>query len=289
MQYLAKGKRSIVYTISYKGKLAAIKQQRKDSSANNVVEREFEILKKLNKHSIGPKAYALSSGLIMELLKGPTIEEYITKASRASILIMLSKVLKKLRKLDSLGYSKQEMTNPYKHIIITKKGPRLLDFERCRFTRSPSNVTQFLNYLYKKKMQLAAKGIFILDKKLRPLAARYKRKLGKNSFKPIFDEVMQKGFAARVYFEVSKIPQGRVSSYKAIAEKLGSRAYRAIGQALNKNPFWPIVPCHRILASDGSLGGFARGEQEKLRLLKAEGVSIENQKIIKTHRKNSLD
>ncbi|MBI4335571.1 MAG: MGMT family protein, partial [Candidatus Omnitrophica bacterium] len=52
------------------------------------------------------------------------------------------------------------------------------------------------------------------------------------------------------------------------------KAYRAVGNALNKNPFAPIVPCHRVVKSDGSLGGFAKGKRQKLRLLKREGLTL---------------
>ncbi len=52
------------------------------------------------------------------------------------------------------------------------------------------------------------------------------------------------------------------------------RAYRAVGNALNKNPFPVIIPCHRVVKSDGSLGGFAKGAAAKLRLLKKEGLTV---------------
>jgi methylated-DNA-[protein]-cysteine S-methyltransferase len=83
-------------------------------------------------------------------------------------------------------------------------------------------------------------------------------------------------FQARVYNAVKAIPRGQVRSYKWVARKIGSpRACRAVGNALNKNPFAPVVPCHRVVKSDGSLGGFAKGAKAKLRLLKAEGLTLE--------------
>ncbi|MBU0979875.1 MAG: MGMT family protein [Nanoarchaeota archaeon] len=86
-------------------------------------------------------------------------------------------------------------------------------------------------------------------------------------------------FQERVYEVSRKIPAGRVSTYKAIADALGVKAYRAVGMAMKSNPYWPDVPCHRIVASDGSLGGFAKGVAEKKRLLEAEGVEIVDGKI----------
>lgn len=73
---------------------------------------------------------------------------------------------------------------------------------------------------------------------------------------------------------------GEVRSYKWVAAKIGRpRAYRAVGSALNKNPFAPYVPCHRVVRSDGSLGGFARGAAAKNKLLRREK---EIAKIIKS-------
>ncbi len=78
-------------------------------------------------------------------------------------------------------------------------------------------------------------------------------------------------FQKRVYKAVKLVPYGETRSYKWVAEKVGSpKAFRAVGQALNKNPFPVIVPCHRVICSDGSLGGFSLGISEKKRLLEKE-------------------
>ncbi|MDP3640290.1 MAG: MGMT family protein [Nanoarchaeota archaeon] len=63
-------------------------------------------------------------------------------------------------------------------------------------------------------------------------------------------------FERKVYALCRKIPEGKVTTYKSIAEALGTKAYRAVGQALKKNPYAPQVPCHRVIATDGSLGGY---------------------------------
>ena len=78
-------------------------------------------------------------------------------------------------------------------------------------------------------------------------------------------------FEERVYNVVKKIPRGEVLTYKEVAWFAGSpRAWRAVGNALNKNPF-KEVPCHRVIRSDGRIGGFARGTKEKIKILKGEG------------------
>ena len=90
-------------------------------------------------------------------------------------------------------------------------------------------------------------------------------------------------FAQKVYLITKKIPKGKVSTYKVIAEKLGTKAYRAVGSALNKNRD-KNVPCHRVIKSDGSVGGFARGTKEKIRLLRKEGIKIKGGKVEKRFR-----
>lgn len=86
-------------------------------------------------------------------------------------------------------------------------------------------------------------------------------------------------FNERVYTLTKKIPKGKVSTYKEIAHALNCKAYRAVGNALNKNPYFS-VPCHRVIKSNGFVGGFARGQKAKIKLLKNEGISIKNNKII---------
>ncbi len=85
-------------------------------------------------------------------------------------------------------------------------------------------------------------------------------------------------FSEKVYQMVKLIPKGKVSTYKDIALALGTKAYRAVGNALNKNPY-KTVPCHRIVKSDGSLGGYSRGISEKIKLLKSEGILIVRGKV----------
>ena len=87
-------------------------------------------------------------------------------------------------------------------------------------------------------------------------------------------------FSDKVYKIVKKIPSGRVSTYKNVAETLGCRAYRAVGNALNKNSCAPVVPCHRVVCSDGRTGGFVSGIKNKIRLLNKEGVRVIKGKVL---------
>ena len=89
-------------------------------------------------------------------------------------------------------------------------------------------------------------------------------------------------FQRRVYLELLNVPCGETISYGELARRIGCRSAQAVGQALKRNPFAPDVPCHRVVASDGSIGGFeGKREGEKIdkkkRLLEMErGVSSEN-------------
>lgn len=79
-------------------------------------------------------------------------------------------------------------------------------------------------------------------------------------------------FQKSVWKALLEIPYGQTSSYKQIANLIGNpKAVRAVGTACGNNPFLIIIPCHRIVKSDGSLGGFAYGSEIKKKLLKLEG------------------
>ena len=82
-------------------------------------------------------------------------------------------------------------------------------------------------------------------------------------------------FEKKVWKKLGQIQYGQVDSYKGLAKKVGSpRAARAVGNALSKNPFPLIIPCHRIISTDGSLGGFTGGISIKRKLLRHEKSSL---------------
>jgi len=89
----------------------------------------------------------------------------------------------------------------------------------------------------------------------------------------------KKSFNERCYEVLKKVPKGKVTTYKEIAKRLKSKGYRAVGNAMNKNPYAPRVPCHRVVCSDGKVGGFAHGTKKKIEMLRKEGVGIVNGKI----------
>jgi len=86
-------------------------------------------------------------------------------------------------------------------------------------------------------------------------------------------------FTQKVYELVKQIPKGYVSTYSDVAKVLGTKAYRAVGNAMNKNPYAPKVPCHRVVKSNREVGGFASGTKKKIQMLRKEGVEIKKGKI----------
>ncbi|MDZ4198054.1 MAG: MGMT family protein [Kiritimatiellia bacterium] len=96
-------------------------------------------------------------------------------------------------------------------------------------------------------------------------------------------------FALRVYETVRRIPRGRVSTYGRVAAMIGCGSPRAVGSALRRNPFAPEVPCHRVIASSLSPGGYqgfwsGAAVQRKLDRLAAEGVRFEHGRLAEPDR-----
>ncbi len=95
---------------------------------------------------------------------------------------------------------------------------------------------------------------------------------------------MPMSFDEKVWKLMERIPKGKVTTYGLIAKELNTKAYRAVGNACRKNPYAPRIPCHRVVRSDGSVGGFAGKTSgptviRKIRLLKRENVDIKNGKV----------
>ena len=82
-------------------------------------------------------------------------------------------------------------------------------------------------------------------------------------------------FQKKVYEVVRKIPEGKVMTYKQVAKLTGyPKAYRAVGNALNKNPDPKTIPCHRVIRLDGRVGGYREGTKKKINLLKSEHIKL---------------
>ena len=84
-------------------------------------------------------------------------------------------------------------------------------------------------------------------------------------------------FQLKVWSYLKKIPRGRLKTYSQVAKGIGKPlAVRAVANAIGKNPYPPKIPCHRVIRSDGSLGGYSGkgGIKTKKKLLKKEGITL---------------
>ena len=92
---------------------------------------------------------------------------------------------------------------------------------------------------------------------------------------PVVEWAGLTAFQQHVYRVVCTIPTGETRSYRWVAQRIGRPgAARAVGNALHRNPFAPTVPCHRVVRADGTVGGFAWGQEKKRRLLEAERAGL---------------
>ena len=90
---------------------------------------------------------------------------------------------------------------------------------------------------------------------------------------------IEESFNEKCYNLLKNVPKGRVTTYRSLARALNTKAYRAVGTAMNKNKHAPIIPCHRVVNSNGKLGGYTLGINKKISILRSEGVEIKNRRV----------
>lgn len=84
----------------------------------------------------------------------------------------------------------------------------------------------------------------------------------------------------KIYKKLLEVPKGKITTYGELAKAVGMKnGQRVVGRIMNKNPYPVIVPCHRVVKSDGKVGGYAYGEEIKSNMLQNEGIEIKNGKI----------
>ncbi len=175
---ITKGHRGIICSGNLKNKKIIVKHQRKNIWAKETVKREAGYLRLLNKHNIGPKLiFAKDDYFIAGYIKGKLIKDFLKTATRKQKINIIKNILKQCYALDQLKINKEEMHNPYKHIIISKN-PMMIDFERANKTTNPKNVTQFCQYISK-----------ILRIDLIDLARQYKLSPTKQNFSKIIKAI----------------------------------------------------------------------------------------------------
>jgi len=85
----------------------------------------------------------------------------------------------------------------------------------------------------------------------------------------------------KIYKKLLEVPKGKITTYGELAKAVGLKnGQRAVGKIMNKNPYPVIIPCHRVINSNGKIGGYAYGQEIKSNMLSKEGIKIQNGKIL---------
>jgi release factor glutamine methyltransferase len=185
---LTKGHRGIIYTARYNGKKAVVKQKLPESKAVARMANEARWLRVLNKYDVGPRFIKHDKEwFAYYYVDGVFFPEFMEKSKKSDIKKVIIDVFQQMKVLDEKKINKEEMHNPYKHIIVKDSKATLIDFERTHITKKPHNVTQFCQYLTFKAVYdtLKRKGFRFEKRKLRSLAARYKKKMDEENFKAV--------------------------------------------------------------------------------------------------------
>lgn len=188
MEPARRGKRGLVLLQRRGPMTVAVKVRNPRSRAPNTLPHEARILRLVNAKGLGPALVeADEDKLVMEYIMGIPLGDFLESASRQELLAVLRGILRQCRLLDEMGVSKQELTNPYKDILVREGGPVLLDFERARLTSKPKNVTQFCQYLSSKKIRpiLERSGLALPVAKLREDTRAYKAAPSEKAFRAI--------------------------------------------------------------------------------------------------------
>jgi predicted Ser/Thr protein kinase len=180
-EYLAKGKRGIVSTAMFGRRKVVIKEVN-PSSVVDTIAHEAQMLKLVNSKGVGPLFIALQdNSLVREYIDGIEILDWLLSAKKEMIKKVFLDILGQCRSMDELGINKLEMTHPTKHILVRKGKPVFIDFERCRYTQKPKNVTQVIQWMTGAEVQslLQAKGLIIDRQVMLTHAKEYKRTYSK--------------------------------------------------------------------------------------------------------------
>ncbi len=84
-----------------------------------------------------------------------------------------------------------------------------------------------------------------------------------------------------IYKKLLQVPRGKITTYGELSKTVGLKnGHRVVGRIMNKNPYPVIIPCHRVVNSNGQIGGYAYGKDVKTNMLNKEGIEIQNGKIL---------
>jgi len=185
----AKGHRSVVYKGEYKGKEVAIKIE---GNIKGKIKNEIKWLKILNKYNIGPNLIFYNKEYIVyEFINGLLLIDFLKKNGKNKVIVVLKKIFSELKILDELKVDKKELHHPFKHIFISNTKIKMIDFERCKNSKKPKNVSQFCQFLMSKKVNelLKEKGFKVNNKNVIMCLKIYKKDYSEKSFKKILENL----------------------------------------------------------------------------------------------------
>lgn len=163
---------------------------------------------------------------------------------------------------DRISYS--GLDTPFGPIFIAKTVKGV-----CLINLSTISEAEFLSCIRKRFRQEAIRDGKRLKNVMNELSDYFGGR--RVNFQSVLDLSIGTEFQKKVWEKVSEIPYGEQRTYKWIADEIGNpNSVRAVGNAVGKNPVPPIIPCHRVIRSDGQLGGFSSGISLKIWLLKRE-------------------
>jgi len=154
-------------------------------------------------------------------------------------------------------------------ILLAKRNAGL---SLAHFVRDESHLQEITESFQKKGLPLRFdESRFLLEKEL---FTRYFKGEKEDFTSLSLDFVSGTPYQKKVWLEARQIPFGQVRTYKFLAERFNHKGYRSIGQAIGQNPLLIVIPCHRVIKSDDTLGGFGAGLDVKEFLLRLEGISF---------------
>ena len=189
LEQFDRGHRGLLFVGAYRGRKVVVKKERSDSPAAGSIDNEIRFLRVLKEKKIGPRL--LFSGkryFGYYFVSGKFFPEFLeSRTSSQKILLVIKRVFEQCFVLDQLGINKEEMHHPHKHILVDRYRVVMLDFERCRYTDDPGNVTQFSSYLLSSFIAdlLKEKGITCSRSGVIRAAKRYKQDFSRKHFKEL--------------------------------------------------------------------------------------------------------
>ena len=188
----ARGKRGLIFKGEYNGAKVTIKSKNPLSESENAMEREYKMIDFLRNEGFQKIPKVILTGLdffVYEYVDGVMIEDFLVSSKKVEILSMIKRIMESMRELDVIGVNKEEMHRPHKHILILNNDFTLIDFERCKESEKPQNVTQFCQYITSENFNklVAKKKIKFNKDEIMKLSKNYKRSYSDISFKKILD------------------------------------------------------------------------------------------------------